>query len=175
MIFILRLSLWSVVWWSLSLLLFCQYKNYCIKFCLFFVIVVIIVFVIVIVATIIPCCWNFCVPKMWQQSRTESQALGSKEEASQAAAQAGRCGFGAVGLGSTAVYILYLKKLWETRKNHKWRVNSPHIFLAIASIYIHILCTNQTTLFIRLNHYFWWLWHYHFLTSVMFSRPLLRE
>ena len=69
------------------------------------VIVVIIVFVIVFVASIIPCCWNFCVPKMWQQSRTESQALGSKEEASQAAAQVGRCGFEAVGLGSTGVYL----------------------------------------------------------------------
>lgn len=33
MIFILRLSLWSVVWWSLSLLLFYHYKSYCIFFC----------------------------------------------------------------------------------------------------------------------------------------------
>ena len=71
---------------------------------------------------------------MCQQTRTESQALGSKEEASQAAAQVGRCGFGALGLGSTAVYIP--EKVMGNKKEPQMEGQFP-IYILGHCIHIH--------------------------------------
>ena len=71
---------------------------------------------------------------MCRQTRTESQALGSKEEASQAAAQVGQCGFGALGLGSTAVYIP--EKVMGNKKEPQMEGQFP-IYILGHCIHIH--------------------------------------